>query len=88
VKLVYAVCALHNFIVEHENDSHFLQKADNERKKREKKLQRRMDRRRRRSLNIAVPEADDTHTAEAGALRDTIATAMWEQYTGVLVARR
>ncbi|ETV72631.1 hypothetical protein H257_12381 [Aphanomyces astaci] len=87
VNLVYALCAMHNIIMEVESDSHFLQKADEAKRKRDKKYQQRMTRSRSRRPRRSVPPSDDC-TAEASVLRDSIANAMWQQYTSTLQARQ
>ncbi|ETV72234.1 hypothetical protein H257_12702 [Aphanomyces astaci] len=87
VKLVYSLCAMHNVIMELENDPHFLEKVDEAKKKRDRKIQRRKDRRRGRRNNAPTRVVED-HTAEAGAVRDSIAAAMWHQYTNTLQSRQ
>ncbi|ETW06518.1 hypothetical protein H310_02749 [Aphanomyces invadans] len=88
VNLVYALCALHNIIMELESDPHFLQKADKAKKKRDKKHQQRMARRGRPNNRRRPDHNAEDHTAEAGALRDSIAVAMWQQYTATIQSRQ
>ncbi|KAG9400208.1 hypothetical protein AC1031_022016 [Aphanomyces cochlioides] len=55
VNLVYTLCALHNAIMELENDTHFLYKADEAKKRRDKRQLRRL-RRTRQRRRPSVPE--------------------------------
>ncbi|KAH9086350.1 hypothetical protein LEN26_020207 [Aphanomyces euteiches] len=84
VDLVYSLCALHNLIMELENDSHFARLAEKARKKRERKLLKKRRRQRRRS-NVTQNESEiaENHSEEAGAMRDAIATKMWGQYSSL-----
>jgi hypothetical protein len=83
VKLVDALCALHNIIMGSEQDSFFLEKAEDAIEMRARRYRRRVA---GGALRQRTP-GPDHYSAAAGRMRDEIASAMWIQYQQCLQER-